>query len=305
MKRSFYILLLCSPFSSVFAHTGVVAQGQLLSTWSFRPVVVLSLGVLGSLYWLGLAEMKEAGTYGHALRKWEVWSFCAGFAALILALLSPLDASGGVLFSAHMTQHEILMLVAAPLLILGRPLPVVLKAFPGTLKRALLRLGRTVGWLSGGLVTNAFAAWLLHALVLWIWHLPKLFNATLKSDFVHALQHISFFGSALLFWWTILDGRHKRLGYGVAVLYLFTTALHNSVLGALLTFSRDIWYPAYLNSTQSWRVTPLEDQQLGGLIMWIPASLSYIIAALVLFAGWLRESENRTLPTFTLEEKIA
>jgi len=143
-------------------------------------------------------------------------------------------------------------------------------------------------------ITNPFVAWLIHAVVLWTWHAPALFPATLESDFVHTLQHVSFLGSALLFWWAIIQGRQRVLGYGVAVLYLFTTALHSGLLGALLTFSRAIWYPIYGETTAAWGLTPLEDQQLGGLIMWIPAGLAYIIAGLALFAGWLRESEMRT-----------
>jgi cytochrome c oxidase assembly factor CtaG len=128
---------------------------------------------------------------------------------------------------------------------------------------------------------------------LWSWHVPFLFQATLESEFVHALQHASFLCSALLFWWAVIHGRQRALGFGLAVLYLFTTALHSGLLGALLTFAKTVWYPAYLDQTKAWGLTPLEDQQIGGLIMWVPAALVYIAAALALFAGWLRESEMR------------
>ena len=90
-----------------------------------------------------------------------------------------------------------------------------------------------------------------------------------------------------------MHGRNRAVGFGAAVLYLFTTALHNQILGAMLTFAQGVWYPAYLDTTQSWGLTPLEDQQLGGLVMWIPAGLVYIIAGLALVAGWLRDSERR------------
>ena len=112
---------------------------------------------------------------------------------------------------------------------------------------------------------------------------------------MHAAQHASFLGSALLFWWALIHGKHRTIGYGLAVLYMFTTALHSGLLGALLTFARSVWYPSYLQTTEAWGVTALEDQQLGGLIMWIPAGLVYIIAGLALFAGWLREAERRSI----------
>jgi cytochrome c oxidase assembly factor CtaG len=144
-------------------------------------------------------------------------------------------------------------------------------------------------------VTHPLAAWAIHAAALWVWHMPALFQATLKSDLVHTLQHLSFLGSALLFWWALIHGRRGLMGYGAAVLYMFTTSLHSGVLGALITFARSAWYPAYANSTASWGLTPLEDQQLGGLIMWIPAGLVYVVAALALMVGWMRESERRVV----------
>jgi putative membrane protein len=144
-------------------------------------------------------------------------------------------------------------------------------------------------------LTNAFVAWLVHAVALWIWHIPFLFQATLKSDFVHTLQHTSFFLSALLFWWAILASPRGLKAYGAGVLYLFTTSIHSGLLGAFLTFTTTVWYPLYEKSTASWGLTPIEDQQLGGLIMWAPAGIVYIVAGLFMFAGWLRESEKRVV----------
>jgi cytochrome c oxidase assembly factor CtaG len=116
----------------------------------------------------------------------------------------------------------------------------------------------------------------------------------LTNDFVHALQHLSFLGSALLFWWAVMRGPNRAVDFGVAVLYLFTTALHSGALAALITFARAPWYSAYAQTTHEWGLTALEDQQLGGLIMWIPACAIYIGAGLALFAGWIQNSEART-----------
>jgi cytochrome c oxidase assembly factor CtaG len=127
-----------------------------------------------------------------------------------------------------------------------------------------------------------------------MWHVPSLFEAVLHNELVHTVQHLSFLLSALLFWWALIHAR-GWMGYGAAVLYVFTTSIHSGLLGALLTFSQTVWYPSYIGLTSSWGLTPIEDQQLGGLIMWIPAGVLYAIAGLALLAGWLRESEARVL----------
>jgi putative membrane protein len=190
-----------------------------------------------------------------------------------------------------MAQHEILMLVAAPLLVLSRPLVPMLWALPIAWRRGLGGWSKTPGvqhvW---RMITQPLTAWWVHAAALWLWHAPNLFQATLGSAWIHSLQHLSFFGSALLFWWSLFYA-HGRASYGASFLYVFTTAVHTSILGALLTFAKTTWYPAYASTTSAWSLTPLEDQQLGGLIMWIPAGVVYLIAALALFGMWLRESD--------------
>jgi putative membrane protein len=229
----------------------------------------------------------------------EGLAFIAGWIALFIALVSPVHPMGEVLFAAHMAQHELLMVVAAPLLVLGRPLVPFLWALPITWRRTLGQSVKSTpiqaGW---AFLTAPLCAWVLHAVVLWAWHVPVLFQATLTSDLVHTAQHLSFFGSALLFWWAVLrdqTGEAAGMNRGVALLYVFTTAVHTSILGALLTFSPSVWYPAYTTTTQDWGISALEDQQLGGLIMWVPAGLTYIFAAMLIFTAWLRESEWRVL----------
>jgi putative membrane protein len=128
-----------------------------------------------------------------------------------------------------------------------------------------------------------------------MWHLPALFEATLTSDAVHSLQHTSFLLSALVFWWALLRGHGSR-NPGAGVFYIFTTAVHTGALGALLTLSERLWYPLYAETTEPWGLTPIEDQQLGGLIMWIPACLVYLGGGLALLALWLRAGDS-TLET--------
>jgi len=248
------------------------------------------------LFVTGAIRLWRKSGNGHGIRYWEAVAFAAGWISLFIALVSPLHAWGRVLFSAHMTQHEVLMLVAAPLLVLGRPLIAFTWAIPVSWSRRAGVMAKAK-WFNGAwrFVTIPFVAWLVHAIALWTWHIPKLFDAVLKYETVHTLQHLSFFVSALLFWWALIHGRQGLMGYGAAVLYVFTTSLHSGLLGAVITFSRSVWFPSYLGLTESWGLTPLEDQQLGGLIMWIPASLVYIFSGLALFAGWLRESETQVI----------
>jgi putative membrane protein len=265
-------------------------------TWAFEPGSVAGLALSAWLYAQGVIRIWRRGGVGHGIKTWEATSFAAGWFSLFVALVSPLHPLGAVLFSAHMTQHEILMLVAAPLMVLGRPMPAMLAALPSAWAAALARMSNQSWWAnSWRLISTALAAWVIHGVILWIWHAPKLFQATLHNEWVHAAQHLSFFLSALLFWWAVIHGRQRAMGYGLAVLYIFTTALHTGLLGVLLTFATHVWYPDYAHTTQAWGLTPLEDQQLGGLIMWIPAGVVYVVAALILVAAWLRESEARVL----------
>lgn len=267
---------------------------DLVRAWSFEPLVVISLVLSAGLFAIGLKRLLRESPRKRSTRIWEAVCFGGGWLALMVALVSPLHAWGRVLFSAHMSQHEVLMLVAAPLLVLGRPLVVFLWAFPVNWSRRLGNIGK-VGWVQGTwhLLTIPFVAWLVHAIALWIWHVPVLFDAVLQNEWVHTLQHLSFLISALLFWWALIHGPQGAMGYGAAVFYLFTTSIHSGALGALLTIAGTVWYPSYIGLTSSWGLTPLEDQQLGGLIMWIPAGLVYVIAGLALFAGWLREADVR------------
>jgi putative membrane protein len=273
-----------------FAHeTGTPAR---TSAWSWEPFVVLPLAISAILFAIGSVRMWRRS--GKRLSVWPTLSFSAGLLTLVAALDSPIHEIGDQLFWVHMTQHELLMLVAAPLLVMGRPVVTFLWALPIRWREALGAAAKRRAWVAvWSLISAAPAAWLIHALALWVWHAPRLFEAALQNEGVHALQHLCFLGSALLFWWTLVHGRHGRLGYGAGVIYVFTTAAHNSVLGALLTFAPHPWYPSYVASTAAWSLTPLEDQQLGGLIMWVPAGVILFVIGLALFAAWMGESERR------------
>lgn len=264
---------------------------HLARAWSREPGIVVPLAIVGGLYGLGLTRLWRFGI-GRGVSRTQAAAFATGWLVLVAALVSPIHALSEQLFSVHMVQHELLMTLAAPLLVIGRPVVPLVWALPPSGRRLLPRALRTGPLKSAwGAITRPFNAWLLHAAAIWLWHMPAPFQATLTSDAVHALQHLSFLGTALLFWWSLLAASPSTRGAGV--LYLFTTAVHTGVLGALMTFSRTLWYPAYASGAAAWGMTPLEDQQLAGLIMWIPGSVAYLIGALTIAAAWLRESEWR------------
>jgi cytochrome c oxidase assembly factor CtaG/cytochrome c2 len=277
------------------AHAG--AHGlwwSAVTRWTWEPVTIVLLALSMAWYAIGLRSLwRRAGT-GRGVRRWEASAFALGLLTLALALLSPLAWLSERLFSAHMTQHEILMLVAAPLLVFGRPLQVFLWAF------APVRRERIGAWTRGPIVastwhavTGPVAVFALHAVAIWLWHVPFLYEAALADPAVHALQHVSFVVTAALFWWGMVNGRYGRIGYGAAVLYIFLTAIHTSVLGALLTIAPSLWYPSYAAAAGTWQLNALADQQLAGLIMWVPSGVIFIVFGLGLLAGWLGESERR------------
>jgi len=193
-----------------------------------------------------------------------------------------------------MLQHEILLLIAAPLFAAAHPGVTLLYALPQSMRR---RFGATIATVEKlplfSPVLSPIGAFLFHAAALWLWHIPYLYQATLDSDLVHAAQHLSFFLSGVLFWSALYGAGRSTMSYGAGVVYVFGTAAHCSALGALLTFSTVLWYPVYADRTALWHLTPLQDQQLGGLLMWVPSGLVFIAIGVWLFFRWLVTSEER------------
>jgi putative membrane protein len=270
----------------------VLTVNVTLKDWSWPPFVVIPLLLTAAVYSIGVVKMLRRRHAATVFVRPILW-FALGWISLVIALDSPLHELGEQLFWAHMTQHEILMLVSAPLLVLGRPLVPFLWALSPAWRDRAAGIGRLQAvktiWST---LSAPLSAWLLSALALWVWHLPSLFDQTLKNDWIHAAQHTTFLVTALVFWWPLVN-RTPLFGYGGSVVYVFTTILHTSLLGALLTFAPRPWYSSYARTAPAWHLTALEDQQLGGLIMWIPAGTLLLIVALALLVKWIRESETR------------
>jgi putative membrane protein len=280
--RILFALLASALSLPAFAHAPP-ADGGSSPGW-----VMVALLVAALWYSLGVRRLWPH-TRARRVLAWRAAAFGAGWLALTAALLAPLDEAAQRSFAFHMIQHEVLMLIAAPLLVIGRGLPTFLWALPAAARRVAGRATKR-SWLkrSWSALTAPLSAWLLHAAALWLWHLPAFFNAAVVNATIHDWQHSTFLATALVFWHALL--RHGAHGArGMALLYLFTTTIHTGVLGAMLTFAPRPFYrtldPGLFDATG---LTPLEDQQLGGLIMWVPGALVYVSVALVLAARWLR-----------------
>jgi putative membrane protein len=250
--------------------------------------LLLATGAL--LYGIGLRKLWKKAGVGRGIRIPDVARFTLGWLTLGMALLGPIDEMAERSFSLHMVQHELLMVVAAPLIVLGRPLEAWAWGAPVGVRRAVATAVRAAPlrrlW---DLLGAPVGAWTFHALALWVWHLPALFLAALASLPMHCLQHACFFASALGFWWVAFGGI-ARASNAASIASLFTTMLHTSALGALLTFAPTPWYAH--GGPLAFGLSPLEDQQLGGLVMWIPGGFAYMVAGLVVVGAWLGRPEQ-------------
>jgi len=279
----FVALLFACPAIACADTGGMRAvPGELWRAWNLDPLVLFNLGLLIVIYRRGLWRLwSQAGR--ERVRRSNAAAFVASIALLALVLLSPLDALSEELSAAHMVQHMLLMLVAAPLFALGSPALVLPLGMPRGWRR----------WVDFRLVAP-LALWKpavtfgIFALTLWGWHHPLLYQAALRDGLVHDAQHLSFFAAAFLYWRVVLAPWSKRrLHAAAAVPYLFATSLHASVLGIFLALAPAPWYADYVGRTAAWGLTPLEDQQLAGLIMWV-----YPAVAALQLAIWLSSDER-------------
>ncbi len=271
-----------------------MTRRALLSTWTWDPTVIVGIAIAAWWYARGLGRLWGRAGVGRGVSRDQALAFAGGLAVLVVALISPLDALDTTLFSAHMAQHLLLMLVAAPLLVCGASLAPFLWALPLGWRRALSHAWQRSRVMHGAWrgMTHPMVVWLLNLAVLWAWHIPILYEAALRNDAIHAGEHLSLLGASLLFWWLLRPAGHRRLARGIDVLYVFTIGLQMSVLGALITFAGAPWYPVQEAQVAVWQLTPLEDQQLAGLIMWIPSGVVYLLAIAFLFVAWLRAEET-------------
>lgn len=255
----------------------------LLRAWSWEPSVVAGCVCLAAGYLLLARPLT-----------WRAMAYFAGVLVLLLSLVSPLDLLGDTyLFSAHMAQHLLLVLIVPPLLLAGLS--------PAHSRRLLAQpvLARAVR-----VLTTPVLAWLLATSALWVWHLPALYEAALRSEPLHIVEHLFFLGTALLFWWPVVApaGGERPMVFWAELVYLFSAALGSTLLGVILTLGPAGIYPAYTSPAdrlgilplirEGWGLSPAADQQLGGVLMWVPGGGVYLLAILAAFARWFNEPED-------------
>ncbi|TPL21761.1 cytochrome c oxidase assembly protein [Mesorhizobium sp. B2-4-10] len=280
--------------ATLFSTSICYGSGAPEAGWTLALPITAPLTAVALIYMAGAMRLWRRSTRGRPLRMRQALLFAAGWSVLTAALVSPIHALGERLFVAHMIEHELLMAVAAPLLVIACPAPALLWAFPVTFRRALGMVGH--GKSLRALWTFAsrpVTAMIVHGIAIWVWHIPVLFEAALEHGVLHYAQHASFLGTGLLFWWALLPRPSQQQTYGNAVMHLFFTSLHTGLLGVLLLLSPKLWYPENAAGAAVWNLSPIEDQQLAGLVMWVPAGLIYGGAALLLAGLWITTSGTR------------
>jgi cytochrome c oxidase assembly factor CtaG/cytochrome c2 len=298
------IALLLSALATTGAASAheIEAQGHsiaevLVSGWTADPATLIPIVIALVWYAAGVRRTIAEGKAGTIPRSRPL-AFGGGMIVLVIALQSPIDTVGEDLFSVHMVQHLLLMLAAPPLLVWSDCPIVFLRALPRPTRKAVARF-----WAGSGV--NGIYQALMHPLVVWVlfcgafvfWHSPRPYQWALDDDRIHILEHLSFFITSLAFWSIVLPprGYRRRLQHGPALLLVVATAVLSGLPGALMIFSPRPLYPAHAEGVAKWGLTLMEDQEIAGLIMWIPAGTAYIVAVVLVFLAWLKEAEARAL----------
>lgn len=277
---------------AAWAHGG--GHVELMEGWAWWITAVTMLVIVW--YAAGVARRARRG---HRESVWRQLAFYSGVLLLHFAVEPPLDVLEEHLFSAHMFQHVIIRMMGPMLLALSAPLANLIAGLPRGLRRYALRpmvASRTLQKLWGGLV-SPFGATLLWMAAFYVWQWPPFFNVTVRHEWADDFQHIILFITSLFFWWMAFDprGRPGAVRYGVRVLAVLAAALVNIPLGAYITFTHTDLYQAYDAAGRIWGVGRELDQQIGGLIMWVPGSMMTVIGALIVFVRWLHEDAARPL----------
>lgn len=282
--------------ATALAHSGPPpTPDNLWSTWNLDPLIILVLSLAVWVYIRGVRAIWARAGCGRGVRNWQAAAGIGGYLTIAIALISPLDPLSSALFSAHMGQHILLITIAPLLLILADVSATSIWAFPASWRRRIPELRANAGLLGSiwNVVARPLPALALHSLVFWAWHVPALYNAAIRNEIIHWMEHLTLFATAALFWWiTLKRGRQASLNYGIGLLMLFGLVLQKTALGALISFSPTPWYTEYATSTAAWGLTPFEDQQLAGAVLMGPGGFIYLIVGVTLFAGWFRAIER-------------
>ena len=273
------------------AHHAPLQESVLATQWSMRVEVLALVVAAAALYSWGL---RSKGNRGGGVGLVGGASFFLGLGIVLVALMSPLDSLGASIFSAHMIQHLLLMVAAVPLLVLGRPILTITSGFPPRARSIAARVERASAVrLARKGIDNVVLVGIIQILVVWAWHVPALYQSALDDEWVHVLEHSTFFMAALAFWRLVLSAR-ARPPYPARVLLIFVTGLQGAALGAIITLAGRALYAARSLGSEIWSLTPLEDQALAGIIMWVLPGILYFVVMIVLLLRWFRQMDARS-----------
>lgn len=261
----------------------------LFSAWELRPDVLIVILTMSTLYVTGWRRLRRQSAHHKLATRLRLTSYLSGMVIIAIALMSPIDRLGGQLFFMHMIQHMLFMMLSAPLLWLAEPFPISLWGLPPKARHAVGGLFNSDSTFRSVLAraTSPGVAWLIFVTIYLGWHDPNLYNLALHHEWVHDIQHITFFGASLLYWWPIIGAAphiHTRFPGWAKLPYLLGTVPPNMFVGISIAFATDVRYTYYESIPRFWGLTVMQDQQLAGAIMWIPGSMMFIMAALVVLA---------------------
>ena len=296
--RSLAFVLLCASLAGgrAWAH-GPEAHGHPPLAWSFDWWILLGIGIATALYWIGVVRMRRRAGPGRVIGHTQIAAFAAAMLVLFLALESPIDTVADQLFCVHMVQHMLLLFVVPPLLVWSRPPVAFVWAFRS-------RSRRLAGNIWTGLRLNRLTHHLMHPNFVWVaftgsfvfWHFPKPFQWALESESIHTIEHLCFLVTGLMFWTIVIEpsGR-RRLSYGATLLHVATTAILGGLPGALIMLAQYPLYPVQTAGAGAWGLTPVQDQQLAGVIMWVPGGFAYVATVSWVFARWMADAERQEI----------
>jgi putative membrane protein len=269
----------------------------LLTTWEWRPEVILVLGAAGAFYLRGWLRLRRRGRQQIA-SGWRLASYMGGLLVLALSLMSAIDILGGLLFLMHMLQHLLMLMVAPVLLLLGNPFPFIIWGLPRGRQIGYALLSRQAPLRRLLRQLPPAGTLILSVAFLWGWHDPSLYNGALRHGWLHDLQHLTFFLPGLLFWWKVMGAAphvHGRVTPLTRIALLLVLAIANAIPGVIIAMSPEPIYSYYLEVPRLWGISALQDQMIGGILMWIPGTMMYLLALLIIVGRQLGHPENRPL----------
>lgn len=277
-----------------------MALSDVLNSFLITPSVLVGVLLLGALYAIGVRYMRRQGLDRH-IRGWRIAAFYLGLLTLLVAVDSPFDGLADVLLWAHMLQHVVLVLVVAPLLLLGEPLMPVWRAVPRSARRASLGWVVRQGWprrvwhAVSSRVFRPVPVLLLFVMDFTVWHIPSLYDLALANETIHGLEHMTFIGVALLLWAQVIPSRplHPRLNLVGRIVYVVVVAMYSNVMGSIFIFSTQPFYPYYTHLVRSAGApSALVDQHLAGTAMDIPGMMIFFLAICILLWVWMDQDEH-------------